>query len=254
MKQLKTAHFNMNAVTTVNNGSASAAAPNGTTIMLQDSGDQQFPNQLTMHLNIGQATGSPTLTLSEVVMGQKVYIQSAKGKWFALDDTILKSATGNPLAGANVANYNNLLMLAQKETLSDHGTETMSGQSLRHITVYFSSNVLKDLLAATGQLSSLSAQQQEALKNTRLEKPTLDLWIDEATSYVHRMQLKFTMNASTSATGTPATGKSSSAPVASSHTSTNVNTTIDYSKFNAPVTITAPSNAISTSNISQIFE
>jgi len=254
MKQLKTAHFNMDSVTTMNNASTTTAAPHGTTIMLQDSGDQQFPNQLTMHLNVGQATGSPALTLSEVVVGQKVYIQSPKGKWFTLDDNILKSTTGNPLAGANVANYNNLLTLAQKESLSDHGTENMSGQSLRHITVHFSSNVLRDLLATTGQLNSMSAQQQEALKNTRLENPTLDLWIDEATSYVHRMVLKFTMSAGTSAIGTAVTTKSSSSPVMSSRTSTDVNTAIDYSKFNAPVKITAPSNAISTSNISQIFE
>jgi len=32
------------------------------------------------------------------------------------------------------------------------------------------------------------------------------------------------------------------------------NTTIDYSKFNAPVTITAPSNATPTSNILQAFQ
>lgn len=168
-------------------------------------------------------------------------------------------AGANPLAGANVSNYNHLLTLAEKQAkLTDHSSETINGATVRHISANFDNLALQDLLTATGQFNGLSAQErakvENALKNAKLEKPTLHLWIDEATSYVRRMELKFVMNVDNSATATTGKAGSASASNTPSVMSTSVDTTIDYSKFNLPVKIAAPTSATMTTNVAQIFQ
>lgn len=253
MKQLKTTHFEMTTVTQTS--SSSATSRQGSGMDLKDSGDQVFPNELSMQLTINSAGASQGVNMAEVIRGQKVYIQNPKGKWYVLDDAAI-DASGNPLAGANVTNYNNLLALAEKSKLTDHGSETIGGATVHHISASFGSQALHDLLTATGQLNSLSAQErakmEQALKDARLENPTLHLWIDETTSYVRRLELKFVMDVNSSATAT--TGKTINSSITPSVTSTSVDTTIDYSSFNAPVKIAAPTSAVSTTNIAQIFQ
>jgi hypothetical protein len=254
MKQLKTTHFEMS---TVNQVSSSNPSQPATTMNLKNTGDLIFPDQLSMQLNIGQARANPSLKLAEIETGQKIYIQNAKGKWFVLDNAAAE-AGANPLAGANVSNYNNLLTLAEKAKLTDNGNTTMNGVTLRHITATFSNDSLHDLLTATGQLNALPAPEraklEQALKNAKLQNPELHVWIDEATSYVHRLELKFIMNVNNSTAATKSDGKAVSASVAPSTSSTNIDTTIDYSKFNEPVKIVAPGSAVSTSDVAQIFQ
>jgi hypothetical protein len=248
MKQLKTTHFEMTTGIQTSGGGSGAASRQGSGMSLKDSGDQMFPDDVSMQLTISPSGASQGLNLAEIATGQKVYIQNSKGKWYVLDNASI-DASANPLAGANVTNYNNLLNLAENSKLTDHGSETMNGTTVRHITASFSNEALHDLLTATGQLNSLSAQQrakmEQALKDAKLENPTLHLWIDENTSYVHRMELKFVMNIDTSTTGKE---------VSVSFMSTSVDTTIDYSKFNVPVKIIAPTSAVATTNFAQVFE
>lgn len=249
MKQLKTAHFEM---TTINQVSGSGPSQPATTINLKNTGDLILPDQISMQLNIGQANANSGLKMAEIETGQKVYIQNAKGKWFALDHAAAE-AGANPLAGANVSHYNNLLVLAEKARLTDNGNATMSGVTLRHITATFNDDALHDLLTASGQLNALPAQErakmEQALKNAKLQNPELHLWIDETTSYVHRMELKFIMNVNNSSTATKPAGKATS-----STSSTSIDTSIDYSKFNEPVKIVEPTGAVPTSDVAKIFE
>jgi LppX_LprAFG lipoprotein len=251
MRQLKTTHFEM--TTTSQTSNASSRQSSGET--LKDSGDQIFPDELSMQLTISSTGTSQPTRLAEVVTGQKVYIQNPKGKWYVLNDAAM-NASENPLAAANVTNYNNLLNLAEKSRLTDHGSEAINGMPVRHISANFSNQTLRDLLSATGQLNNLSAQQrtqmEQTLKNARLENPTLHLWIDETTSYVRRMELKFV--ASVDSSTTTKTGKGTGSPTTSSVTSTSVDTIIDYSKFNVPVKVTAPTGATATTSVSQIFQ
>ncbi|MFL5591051.1 MAG: hypothetical protein ACJ8DI_25840, partial [Ktedonobacteraceae bacterium] len=58
----------------------------------------------------------------------------------------------------------------------------------------------------------------------------------------HHMELIFDMNVNTSSFGTSV-----------SSSTINVDMTVDYSKFNVPVTISAPGNAIPTNNLFSIF-
>ncbi len=254
MKLLKTTHFEM---TTINHVSSTSSSQPATTTNLKNTGDLIFPDQLSMQLNISQASANPGMKLAEIETGQKVYIQNTKGKWFVLDNAAAE-AGANPLAGANVSSYNNLLALAAKAKLTDNGNTTMNGVTLRHITAAFSDDSLHDLLTATGQLNALPAQErakmEQALKNAKLQNPELHLWIDETTSYVHQMELKFIMSVNNGATATQAAGKTSSASSTPTTSSTSVDTIIDYSKFNEPVKIVAPTSAVSTTDVAQIFQ
>lgn len=252
MKQLKTEHVVMNSTSTstINLGTSSSASPTQTTAKLKMTGDIVLPDQSSMQLtlNTGAVNQNINITISMIITGQQLYIQNSKGKWYQLDNTLLKGASSNPFAGSNIASYNQLLPLAQKAKFTDRGTETLNGASLRHITVAFGKDALADLLKATGQ--NLPASQQadlnKLLSDITINKLTLDLWIDEATSYVHRMELKMgiTIGGSTSTTGS--TGVSSGI-------TSDSDIVIDYSKFNEPVKITAPAGATPTDNILSVF-
>ena len=260
MKGLKTVHFDMNLGETLNMGSSTSSSTSSTTpshfnITVKANGDEVLPNQVSLQLTTALNAGSSSnIKFAETVTGGKVYIQNSKGQWFVLSDNQFKTSGTNPFAGTDISGYNNLLTLAQKATFVDHGDQTLNGVSLRHITVTLGKNTLSDLLNATGALNKLSAQQQQTmqkmLNNIQLQNAGLDLWIDENTDYVHQMEIKFTMNINTASLVTPTTS-SSSTP---SNISTAIDITIDYSKFNAPITIKAPANATPTNNILSAFE
>lgn len=257
MKGLKTVHFDMNLGETLNMGTStsSSTTPNHYTINVKANGDEVLPNQVSLQTTTATNVGSSAnLKFAETVTGGKVYIQNSKGQWFVLSESQFKSAGANPFTGTDISGYNNLLTLAQKATFVDHGDQTLNGVSLRHITVTLGKNTLSDLLNATGALNKLSAQQQQAmnklLSNVKLQNASLDLWIDENTDYVHQMTIKFTMNINTASLVTPTTS-SSSTP---STISTAIDITINYSKFNTPITIKAPANATPTNNILSAFE
>ena len=257
MKALKTVHFDMNLGETLNMGTStsSSSTPNHFTVNVKANGDEVMPNQVSLQLTTATNAGSSNsnIKFAETVTGGKVYIQNSKGQWFVLSESQFKSSGTNPFAGTDISGYNNLLTLAQKATFVDHGTQSLNGVSLRHISVTLGKNTLSDLLNATGALNKLSTQQQQAmdklLNNIKLQNASLELWIDENTSYVHQMEIKFTMNINTAALVTPTTS-SSSTP---SNISTAIDITINYSKFNAPITIKAPANATPTNSILSVF-
>ncbi len=247
MKQLNAVHVDMTFSGGVNTG-ASTSTAKPITIKLTGNGDTVKPDKASIHLSMGQG-----FNLSEITIGKQVYIQNTKGQWYVLDASKMSGSASNPFASLNASSYNNLLAIAQKATITDHGDQNLNGQSLRHITITFGKDALKDLLNATGETSKLTASQQQslakALNNIKLTNSSLDVWIDEATNYVHQMELKFTMSVNPSSMLTPTTSTSS----IPSNISTSIDTTIDYSKFNESITILAPPNAIPTSNPSVIF-
>jgi len=259
MKQLKTEHIVMNSTSTssINLGTSSSASPTQTTAKLKMTGDIALPDQSSMQLtlNTGTANQNINITISMVMMGQQFYIQNSKGKWYQLNNTFLKGSSGNPFAGSNVAGYNQLLALAQKAKFTDRGSETLNGESLRHITVTFGKDALADLLKATGQNlpSSQQADINKLLNEITINKLTLDLWIDEATSYVHRMELKMGITINASAIVPTQTTSTTSPTGASTGISSDSDIVLDYSKFNEPVKITAPTGATPTDDILSVF-
>jgi hypothetical protein len=259
MKSLKSSHFTINLTdmlstgangtsTTSSTPTTSSSTPQTTNVTLTGNGDESSPNKVSSHLTVNQA-----LNLSEIVIGKQVYIQNQKGQWYSLNLNSTGSST-NPLAGSNITNYASLLEAAQHAKITDHGMQTLNGHSYRYISVTFDKSALVDLLNATGQTNNLTAQQKQnlsaVLSNTTLKNAVMKVWIDPSTYYVHQMQLQYVMIVNTKGLATPTTSSNPSVP---SSISSNLNTTIDYSKFNQPVTINAPSNATPATSISSVF-
>lgn len=247
MQKLKSSHIDFSLT-----GSASASAtatptsttsPSSVNFSVKGNGDEALPNE---SLNITTAQGT---NLAEIVLGNKVYIQNAKGQWYVLDKSSLQGITGNPFAGIDTSNINDILALAQHAKITDHGDQNLNGQSLRHITIALDKQGLQQLLTQNGQLASVIGQQavNTIINGTQGFNSTLDIWIDETNFYVHRTELKLNVNANLSA-ATATTGGN-----VPSNVSTTIDSIVDLSKFNEPVNITAPANAIPTNNPVSIF-
>ncbi len=136
-------------------------------------------------------------------------------------------------------------MVCPGQEYTDHSTQALNGENLRHITATLDKDSLKQLLTSNEQLSSVFGSQNidKAIDAAKSLTATLDVWIDESTFYIHRTELKFNLSADLNsligASGTSVT--------------TTFDSTVDLSKFNTPVTITPPANAIPTDNPLVIF-
>ncbi len=273
MQKLKTAHFAMTL-----NGSAqgnfgnptatSSATPvvtpiatvtpstGSVTFNLSAAGDQDFQKQQQSM----RATFNQNLNLTEVVSDNKVYVQNQKGQWYVIDASKWEQMVGNPLAGVKF-DTNTLLGLAAHAKITDHGDQTLNGQSLRHITADLDKEGLRQLLKSNSQLSNTFGQQNidNVIDHTRTFQSTLDLWIDETQFYLHRTEVKINLNADVSLLTPPAGTTPTASPTPTSTTqsstvATKLDTVVDLSNFNKPVTITVPANATPTDNPLVIFQ
>jgi len=128
-----------------------------------------------------------------------------------------------------------------------HGDQPMNGTSLRHITFNLDKYALQQLLDSNSQLVSLlgKANIDAVINNTQTFNASLDLWIDETQFYVHRTELKLNLNVNPAGIGQSITPTPGSPIVGSLPTSvlTNLDSIVDLSNFNQPVSITPPANA-----------
>jgi len=201
MQQLKSAHFQMTTNGNVQTGaSQSSTTPttatptptNNISLNLTGSGDENLPDQESLNLTVNSA-----INIAEIVQGNKVYIQNTQGQLYVMDKSALNGLAGNPFSGINLLDLTNLLGLAQGAKLTDHGDETLNGQSLRHITVTLDKNGFRQLISSNQQLQNLLGQQNidALLSSARTLTSSLDLWIDETQFYLHRIEIKFNLNA-----------------------------------------------------------
>jgi len=243
MKQLKSSHIELRSTSSLqmdNTATPTAGSvPSTVNVDITGSGDQALPDQEQLHLTI-----SPNINLAQIVLGDKVYVQNSQGQWFVLDKNNFQGLASNPFSSFSF-DPNSLLALIQNVKITDHGADTLNGQSLRHITAALDKNSLQQILAGDPQLKNLIGQgnNDTLLNDIQSVQSSVDVWIDETTFYVHRTQIKLNLavNTHTSEGAAPSVLK------------TNLNTTIDLSKFNDPVTIKAPANAIPTNNPGVIF-
>ena len=253
MQQLKSAHFQMTTTTLLQTGSATPTSgtptpSNNISLNLTANGDENLPDQESLNLTLNSA-----INLAEIVQGDKVYIQNTHGQWYVMNKSVLGGLVGNPFSGINLLDLTNLIGLAQTATLSDHGDELLNGQSLRHITVTLDKDGFRQLISSNEQLKNLFGQQNidAVLSSAKTLKASLDLWIDETQFYLHRVELKFNLNADLSSLRASATA-TAGVTVPPSLTTT-LDSVVDLSKFNEPVTITLPTKAIPTDNPLAIF-
>jgi len=236
MKQLKSSHVNLQSTTNIQTRGASATTgtSQNVNILVKGDGDQQLPDQEQLNLTLDNTTN-----VAEILQGNKVYVKNNQGKWYVLDKAALQNTVGNPFSGFTI-DQNSLLGLLQDIKLTDHGTESLNGVSLRHITAQLDKTALQQLLNSDPQLKNTFGQQNidTLLNNTKTFLSTADVWIDETDFYVHRSELKVNLAADTSTVGNgvPAAVK------------TALDLIVDLSKFNDPVTITPPTNATPTDN------
>ena len=103
--------------------------------MTTGNGDEKLPGQVVVHLTTHVGTTGQSITLAEIVLNNNLYIQNTKGQWYVIDARKLSDTTGLPTSGNNASTVTNVLALAQKATLTDHGIVTLNGQKLRRLTV-----------------------------------------------------------------------------------------------------------------------
>ena len=217
-------------------------------------GDEALPNEETMQFSVTQTATNTTNHLAQIVQGDKVYIQNTKGQWYVLDKSALKGYVDNPFSGIQAPDLTELIGLLEHTQITDNGVQSLNGMNLRHITVALDKTALKQFLSNNQQLIDILGQQNlnAIIDNTKTFSASVDVWIDQTNFYVHRTELKFNLNADTSSLGqyvTPVT----SASLVPSNVTTNLDSIVDLSNFNAPVTITPPANAIPTSDPTTVF-
>jgi hypothetical protein len=265
MSKLNSAHVDLKATGSGQAISSNTATPttgstpttsNGT-FSLTGNGDEALPNAESMQFAVTQNITNGTNTtsnLAQIVQGDKVYIQNTKGQWYVLDKSALKGYVDNPFSGINNPDLSLLIGLLQHTKITDNGIQSLNGQNLRHITIALDQVALKQFLSNNQQLLDILGQQNlnAIIDHTKAFNSTVDLWINETTSYVHRTELKFNLSADTSTLGQYLTPTVTTVVVPSNIT-TNFDSIVDLSKFNAPVTITPPPNPIPTSDPTTVF-
>jgi hypothetical protein len=271
MKQLKSVHFDLSAASIVHTSNVpttvsatpttasampttTAPVPGQVSLSLTGHGDESLPGQQSLQITVIQSGTGQNINLSEILLGSKVYVQNPKGQWFVLDKSVLEGFIANPFAGINVDPLV-FLGLLQDATITDHGTELLNGQDLRHISAALDKAALKLLLNNNTQLHKLFGQQNitNVLDRARGFQSSLDLWIDEANFYVHRTELKFSLDEGLSSLGASVTPTATASVGVLPGLTVNFDSIVDLSNFNQPVTITLPANAIPTDNPFNIF-
>jgi hypothetical protein len=259
MKQLRSAHFDLKVASNLlaNPTSVTATAtpvPNEINVNITGSGDENLPDKQLLQITIGQNITGQNISLSEIALGNKVYIKNPKGQWYVLDKSVLEGVIGNPFAGINI-DPSSLLNLLQNAQLVDHATEALNGQNLRHISASLDKVGLRQLLTSNPQLSKLFGQQNidTVIDKAKAFQASVDLWIDETNFYVHRAELKFNLNEDLSSLNNSTTPGATPTVAPLSGLTTSFDSVTDLSNFNQPVTITPPANAIPTDNLISIF-
>jgi hypothetical protein len=189
-------------------------------------GDAAAPDKVSLKLS----SGGPLLSL--ISSGSKVYVQIAGGTWHAVSKDQIKDAEQNFFSQSLATRLGQIMSAVQDAQLTDHGQETLNGESLDHITATLDAQTLQTLSSELNQLAPSSAQSGQ----NQLKKATLDVWIDTSTSYVHVAQLDIVTQVEASALehfSGHKTGASGVLPI-------ELKAQVTFSKFNQQVTIQPP--------------
>jgi hypothetical protein len=255
MKNVKAYHLTLNTtIDTKSSGATStpavgtpSATPGSTSnpatllgnshITATGSGDVQTTGN--EKLNLTTNLSGQSSNTSEIVAGDKLYVQNPTDqKWYYVDKNTVGNVSGLTGSGFTL-DQNSLLALLQDAKITDHGTQSLNGQNLRHLTATLDKAGFEKLLSQNPQLKNSYGQLvQEFSNNAKTFTTTIDAWIDEQQFYVHRIELGMNVVADTATT--QSSSQQSSTP---SNITFKLDNITDLSNFNENVTITPPTDA-----------
>jgi pectate lyase len=202
------------------------------------------PLSLSLQMDMTVTTQGTTipLSLAMISVDQKIYIQNTKkpATWYIMSDEQGKDFLGS--VGSLGKTKSTLLDVATDSDVTDHGTDTLNGKKLRHLTITVS-NDKKELKQAFlkevgGDFEKLTPEQ---LDSVTLQNGTADYWIDETTMYIYQQEIHYTAQYHVDGSGAITLG--------SYNVTKDESTKLTFSKFDVPVTIKAPENAQPLNNI-----
>lgn len=229
MSKLNSVHFDLRQASLK---IQSSDAQGGMTFNVTGHGDAAAPDQVSVKFVSEQ---KPLFAL--VSKGPKVYVQVTGGTWYSLDKAKITDSAQNFFSQSLATRLAQIMVVLQNAKLTDHGQETVDGASLDHITATLDAQTLQ---AVSSQLNGMLPANIQSGQN-QVQQATLDLWVDQSTWYVHQAKLDLVVqvdaNKLSALTGQQASSSSSTLPV-------ELKAQVNFSKFNQPVTIQAPSNAV----------
>lgn len=204
--------------------------PGGEPITLQGGGDEIVPGQQQIHF-ARMNPGSPGFHASEIMQKAQVYFQALTGKWYVISKPTLQAQSYPMFTDTGLVQANRLLDVALAHgQLIDDGYDTVANQKLHHIAVTIDKSAWQSLFAADAQ--NMSAYQSMKNKVSQLSG-NIEFWIDESTFYIHSFLLTF---------GYDATCYNNDGTLLGTY-HLDQRLTMDFSKFNQPITITPPTQA-----------
>ncbi|HEY0755079.1 MAG TPA: LppX_LprAFG lipoprotein [Ktedonobacteraceae bacterium] len=225
MGKLSSVHFDLQTVTTVQSNSST----NGLTYPVTGQGDATSPDKVSIQLS----SNGPLLGL--ISSGQNIYVQSKGGPWYSVDKSNVKDAEQSFFSQSLATRLGQIMSALQNAQLTDHGQETVNGESLDHLTVTIDQQTLKSI---SSELNGLAPADSQSGLN-QIKKATLDLWIDTSTSYVHLVKVDIVTQVDATAlehfTG-QSIGATGALPI-------EMKAQVTFSKFNQPVNIQPPTSA-----------
>lgn len=224
MSKLSSVHFTLQSNVIAQGNSARTYTVTG-------QGDALAPDQAAVSLT---SNGSPLLAV--VSSGQKVYTQVKGGTWYWVEQSKIRDAEQNFFSQSLATRLGQIMGSLRNAQLTDRGQETIDGQSLDHITATLDQKTLQTI---SSEINGLAPAQEQSGLN-QVKQATLDVWIDQATSYVHVAKIDVVTQVSTDAlahfTGQQPANTGNALPI-------ELKAQVTFSKFNQPVTIQPPANA-----------
>jgi len=233
MSELKSVHFDLQALLDLQSASSSNGAANGLSFNVTGHGDAAMPDQVSATFSLGQ---NPVLNV--ITTGGKIYVQGQNGKWFVMDQSQVTDGAQKIFSQDLSKQLAVIMAQLQNAKLTDHGQEVVKGESLDHITATLDATTLQSL---TVQFNGLLPAAQQSTQN-QISQATLDLWIDQSTWYVHQAALNVGVRVDLSKVpnlnfnGQKVDMPSGVVPIT-------LKGQLNFSKFNQPMNIQAPAQA-----------
>ncbi len=129
MGHLKSVSYTMNSANAIDLPSSATSSNKSQTFSttIKANGVSVPPTDTKLQLSMNIL--NQNVNISEIVKGQKLYVQNQKGKWYVMDKSTSQISS---LGNTDITSYDKLLALKDAK-ITDDGTTTLNGVSVRHL-------------------------------------------------------------------------------------------------------------------------